>query len=82
MIMEGLFYFFEGWLIYRASKDGKKTTFLMILLILGIISQVLTFFGNGFNVAINASMVGDLLSFLIKVFILTQVYKVRKEAQE
>ena len=79
-IISCVFTLFEGWLLGRASKDGKKTTFLIIILILGIISPIIEICSAGFNSILNMESIANIIGILIKVFILNQTIKVRKEA--
>lgn len=79
-IMSCIFTLFEGWLLGRASKDGKKTTFLIILLILGIISPIIEVCSAGFNSILNMESIANIIGVLIKAFILNQTIKVRREA--
>lgn len=78
-IMSCVFTLFEGWLLGRASKDGRKTTFLIILLILGIISPIIEICSAGFNSILNMESISNIIGVLIKAFILNQTIKVRKE---
>lgn len=79
-IISCIFTLFEGWLLGRAAKDGKKTTFLIILLILGIISPIIEICSAGFNSILNMESIANIIGILIKTFILNQTIKVRKEA--
>lgn len=79
-IMSCVFTLFEGWLLGRASKDGRKTTFLIILLILGIISPIIELCSAGFNSILNMESIANIIGVLIKAFILNQTIKVRREA--
>ena len=78
-IISCLFTLFEGWLLGRAAKDGKKTTLLIILLILGIISPIIEICSAGFNSILNIESISNIIGVLIKAFILNQTIKVRKE---
>ena len=78
-IMSCVFTLFEGWLLGRASKDGRKTTFLIILLILGIISPIIELCSAGFNSILNMESIANIIGVLIKAFILNQTIKVRRE---
>ena len=78
-IMSCIFTLFEGWLLGRAAKNGKKTMLLIILLILGIISPIIEICSAGFNSIINMESIANIVGILIKGFILNQVLKVRKE---
>ena len=80
VIMSSLFTLFEGWLLGRAVKDGRKTTFLIILLVLGIISPIIEICAAGFNSILNVESIGNIIGILVKGFILNQVLKVRREA--
>lgn len=80
LIVSSSFTLFEGWLLGRAVKNGRKTIFLIILLILGIISPIMQIIYAGFNSILNTESISNIIEILIKTFILTQVIKVRREA--
>lgn len=82
ILISSLFDMFEGWLLGRAAKDGRKTKFLIVLLVLGLISPLLKLFGAGFNSILNVESLSNIIAILIKVFILNQVIKLRREALE
>ena len=82
IIISSLFDIFEGWLLGRAAKDGRKTKFLIVLLVLGLISPLLKLFVAGFNSILNIESLSNIIAILIKVFILNQVIKLRREALE
>lgn len=78
-IVESLFTLFQGWLLGRAVKNGKKTTLLIILLVLSIVSTILEIFHAGWNAILDMESVTNIIVVLIKGFILNQVIKVRRE---
>ena len=81
-ITSSLFTVFEGWLLGRAAKNGRKSMLLIILLILGIISPIIEIFTAGFGSILNMESIANIIGILIKAFILNQVLKVRKEAED
>ena len=81
-IISCMFTLLEGWLLGRAAKNGKKTIFLMVILILEIVSTVIEIIGAGFNSTINMDSLSNIIGLLINAFILNQVIKVRREALE
>ncbi len=81
-ITSSLFTVFEGWLLGRAAKNGRKSMFLIILLILGIISPIIEILSAGFGSILNMESIANIIGILIKAFILNQVLKVRREAED
>ena len=82
LIISCLFTIFDGWLLGRAVKDGRKTKLLIVLLILGIISPIIEICSAGFNSILNVESIANIIGILIKAFILNQVLKVRRDALE
>ena len=80
LIISSLFTLFDGWLLGRAAKDGRKTMLLIVLLVLGIISPLIEIITAGFNSVLNMESIANIVEILIKVYILNQVLKVRGEA--
>ena len=76
--IEGLFFIIEGLLIYRASLNGKKTTILIIFLLIGIISQLFTLINAAMRSSYDINSATDVISVIIKAFILKQVFEVRR----
>lgn len=81
-ISSSLFTVFEGWLLGRAAKNGRKSMLLIILLILGIISPIIEIVSAGFGSILNMESIANIIGILIKAFILNQVLKVRREAED
>ena len=65
--------FVEAWLFSRAKKDGKKTTLLMVLLVISSISGVYSL--------ITSFSVSKIITLVLAVLSLYAVYVVRKEAK-
>lgn len=61
----------EAWLLRRAAKDGKKSTFIIIITILSLVSQIL-----GLVKSFNAS---SITTIAFNAFILYLLFNVRKE---
>lgn len=76
--IEAMFFVVESWLINRASKNGKKTVLLIFLLLMGIFFQLLTLISAAVRSAYDINSAIDVLSVLIKVYILKQVFEVRR----
>lgn len=72
LIISSIFNFIEAWLFSRAKKDAKKTTLLMVLLVLGSITGI-------YNL-ITAFSVSNITSVVMSLIALYAVYVVRKEA--
>lgn len=66
-----------GYLLRRAAKDGKKTTLLLVLLVLSVIGSVTNLFTNGTGESI-ATLI---LNVVIDGLLLYSTYVVRKEAE-
>lgn len=79
-IVESLVTLFQGWLLKRAVKDGRKTTLLIILLILSISTTIIEIYNAGFNAILDMESVANIIVVIIKGFILSQVFRVRQEA--
>ena len=71
-IFVAAFCFLYAYLLRNAIKDGKKTTLLLVLIGLGIISTLLTI--------VKDFTVTSLISLLINGFVLYQVIVLRKAA--
>ena len=71
-VMIAIFIFIEAWLFSRAKKDGKKTTLLMVLLVLSSISGI-------YNL-ITSFSVPNIITLALALISLYAVYIVRKEA--
>ena len=70
----------EGWLLKRASKDGRKSILLLIFLILGILSTLIEIAPSIISLGFNTELVIKIILMLLRVYILTQTLRVRKEA--
>lgn len=58
-------------LLFRAAKDGKKSTFLIVITIIGVIGGIFTLF-KSFNIS-------NLYSILFDIFVLYLLFNGRKE---
>lgn len=61
----------EGYLLRRASKDGSKSTLILVLTILSVVA-------GGYGL-IRAFSISSLISVLFDVFVLYLLFNVRKE---
>lgn len=82
LALSSCFLLFEGWLLKRASKDGKKTTLLLILLILGILSTLIEIAPSIINLGFNTELCIKIVIMLFRIYALTQTLMVRKEAKK
>lgn len=81
LALSSCFLLFEGWLLKRASNDGKKSTLLLILLILGILSTLIEIAPSIISLGFNTEIVIKIIQMLFRVYVLTQTLRVRKEAK-
>lgn len=68
-------------LVKRALKDGNKSTFLLILVILHFVGEIVSIFrilSNGFN----PEVITTIISILFDLCVLISIFKIRKEAEE
>ena len=77
MFMYTIFYAIEAWLIARALKDSRKSTFLLICSVLGLISAITALFTGGFD---NSSVVfSNVASVVLNGILFASIYKIRQE---
>lgn len=81
LALSSCFLLFEGWLLKRASKDGKKSTLLLILLLLGILSTLIEIAPSIISLGFNTEIVIKIIQMLFRIYVLTQTLRVRKEAK-
>lgn len=67
--------FLEGWLMRRVVKDGRKSTFLLVLLVCSTISGVYSLFTAG-----TTGLVSGIVSLCITLLTLYSVITLRKES--
>ncbi|MBR0403246.1 hypothetical protein IJI55_01710 [Candidatus Saccharibacteria bacterium] len=78
-IIASLLSVLEGWLLMRASNDPKKSTFLLVLLVLSVISGIYNIAVGGIqNIGANIS---GILSLTLNVLAVMAVMSARKEAE-
>lgn len=82
LALSSCFLLFEGWLLKRASNDGKKSTLLLILLILGILSTLIEIAPSIINLGFNTELCIKIVMMLFRIYALTQTLMVRKEAKK
>jgi len=75
--IEATFFVIEAFLIYRAIKKGK-TTLILIFLIIGIASQLLSLISAATHNSYDVNSLSDLISLIIKTVILKQIFEIRR----
>ena len=80
LALSSSFLLFEGWLLKRASKDGRKSILLLIFLILGILSTLIEIAPSIISLGFNTELVIKIIFMLFRIYILIQILIVRKEA--
>lgn len=76
----GLSEILMGWLERRAAKNPEKSTFLLVLVVLSVISGVFTMVSGGFKDIANAS--GSIVSLTINVLALMAILDIRRKIDE
>ena len=71
---------FEGWLMRRAAKDPKKSTFLLVILVISVISGVLSIISGPQGGISNILSVA--ISLILNSLALMSVINLRKEVNE
>ena len=82
LALSSCFLLFEGWLLKRASKDGKKSTLLLILLLLGILSTLIEIAPSIISLGFNTEIVIKIIQMLFRIYVLTQTLRVRKKKKK
>ena len=80
LVLSSSFLVLEGWLLKRASKDGRKSILLLIFLILGILSTLIEIAPSIISLGFNTELVIKIIFMLFRIYILIQILIVRKEA--
>ena len=80
LALSSSFLVLEGWLLKRASKDGRKSILLLIFLILGILSTLIAIAPSIISLGFNTELVIKIIFMLFRIYILIQILIVRKEA--
>ena len=80
LALSSSFLVLEGWLLKRASKDGRKSILLLIFLILGILSTLIEIAPSIISLGFNTELCIKIVMMLFRIYVLTQTLKVRKEA--
>jgi len=80
LALSSSFLVLEGWLLKRASKDGRKSILLLIFLILGILSTLIEIAPSIISLGFNTELVIKIIFMLFRIYILIQILIVRKEA--
>lgn len=80
LALSSSFLVLEGWLLKRASKDGRKSILLLIFLILGILSTLIEIVPSIISLGFNTELVIKIIFMLFRIYILIQILIVRKEA--
>ena len=79
LALSSSFLVLEGWLLKRASKDGRKSILLLIFLILGILSTLIEIAPSIISLGFNTELVIKIIFMLFRIYILIQILIVRKE---
>ena len=82
LALSSCFLLFEGWLLKRASKDGKKSTLLLILLMFGIITTLIEIAPSIISLGFNTEIVIKIIQMLFRIYVLIQTLRVRKESKK
>ena len=72
LVSSAIFTLIEAWLFSSAKNDGKKTTLLMVLLVISTVS--------GIYKLITSFVISNITSLVLTLISLYAVYVVRKEA--
>lgn len=72
---------FEGWLMRRAAKNPEKSTLLLVILVISVVSNITAFFARTDSNVVSA-MVSNAISMVINVLALMSVIQLRKEISE
>ena len=70
----------KGWLLRRAVKNPEKSTFLLVLTVLGLVSGLYTMATSGFTTAGNA--MSNLFNLTLDVLTFLAVLNIRKSLDE
>ena len=72
---------FEGWLMRRAAKTPEKSTFLLVLLVISVVSGFVSVVsgsaGNGI-----AAVISTVINLILNILALMSVFSLRKEVAE
>lgn len=74
LLMTGVFQLFQTWLLFRAAKDPRKSTLLLVLTVLSIISALINMFTQKFDSS-------QILSLVINVIIVIAIFSAKKQAE-
>lgn len=67
----------EAWLIARALKDSRKSTFLLVLSVIGLVLSITGLLTSGFN---NVSTVlANIVDIALNGCLFAAIYKIRQE---
>lgn len=77
VIIFGFLSLLEGWLLLRAAKDPRKSTFLLVLLVLAVATAVVNLITG--KIQNSGSIVGSIGSLTIDVLSLIAVLNARRE---
>ena len=77
LFISAFFNLIACWLLFRAAKNGKKSTFLLIIVVLSLFGSIAGLLYNGFN--INSVGINLIISLVKDLFMLIVLMSVRKE---
>ena len=75
--IECFLFILEGFLIYRAIKKGK-TTFITIILIIGLLGQLVTLIISAVRSTYDFNSSSSLIAVIIRTIILRQIFEIRR----
>ncbi|MBR3249072.1 MAG: hypothetical protein IKF83_00015 [Clostridia bacterium] len=75
--IECFLFILEGFLIYRAIKKGK-TTFITIILIIGLLGQLVTLIIAAVRSTYDFNSASSLIAVIIRTIILRQIFEIRR----
>ena len=66
-----------GWLLIRAANNPKKSTFVLVLVVLMTVTSIVTLFTSGFSNI--GTVIGNIASVTINVLALMSLFRIRSE---
>lgn len=66
-----------GWLLIRAANNPKKSTFVLVLVVLMTVTSIVTLFTSGFSSI--GTVIGNIASVTVNVLALMSLFRIRSE---
>ncbi|MBR2588938.1 hypothetical protein IKE84_01180 [Candidatus Saccharibacteria bacterium] len=66
-----------GWLLIRAANNPKKSTFVLVLVVLMTVTSIVTLFTSGFSSI--GTVIGNITSVTVNVLALMSLFRIRSE---